>query len=958
MTHNYGDPMVSSRQFNLAIFCFFLSGVSALIYEICWIKKTSLIFGSSIFALSTVLAIFFAGLAIGNFVFGRIGQRLQQPIRCYAVLEISLAVFALSSPTLFEGLDSLYGSFFRNTNTGSIYSISIRFMLLAIVLLPPTILMGGTLPLFCRQLVNSNETIAKRVGLLYGMNTLGAVGGCLLAGFILIPEIGIFYSICLAAGINILAALIASSLTLRAPSCTQQNQPTESKRQHAKGKDRYDHSSNYPPWLLGILFFMVGFVSIGNEIVWTRFLSLFIRNSVYTYTITLSVVLSGIVVGSLVASRLFDKAWPLMRIFAVLQLVSAALTLILMTLTPATWQSFGKGFAPFFVLISIPACLAGACFPLLNRVALKNYRESSKVVGTLTSLNIAGGIAGSLFGGFIGLPTLGLHSTLLIMSSVGALSGLFAILPTADKNATKGQTRFTPGIRTCFIASSAMVFGAILMTNETRLPKSYLGPESLLVDYQEGFGTLLSVVKKGSTKQLQINRLWQGTDAKNHQIMAAHIPMALHRDPKEVLVIGLGVGQTPSRFLYHDIKKLDVVDIEPKIFDFVEANFDTEWMKDARVRLISEDGRTYVNHTENQYDVISIEVGQVFRPSVEAFYSIEFYEHAKRHLRPGGIVAQFVPLAFFKIDQFRSILATFQAIFPESVLWYNTQEILLMGSTDSLKLSAERLSHILLQPKINHDLEYSPWGGKPHWLNQPEAFLGGFISHHDQIRAMAASAPVYRDDRPVLAYQVANTQHYNHNEIPISKMLFDRKSAVSAILSKPISETLKRKVAWFQNRNLNDLIANAYLTEVVYLEHRERPESLITRLEEAILLNPDNAMANSMMGNVLLRIRRPDKAVKFFEKSVQLRKDEAVAQRGLAITYGQLRRFDEALRVARNVLNVMPDDPITLNLIGLVLAGKGRVPEAIGYLEKSLAIDPSNQRTAENLALARRLRES
>lgn len=948
-------PMNPNRAFAFATFCFFLSGVSALIYEICWIRKATLVFGSSTFALSTILAIFFAGLALGNHLFGRWGQQQRQPIRCYALLETALALFALASPLLFEGLETVYAAFFRDENANSLYSIGSRILLISLVLLPPTMLMGGTLPLFCRQLVDSNRTIAGRIGMLYGINTLGGVCGCLLAGFLLIPEIGVFYTICIAAAINLLAAAIAGPLPLQVSHDPEAPTPSVTRQDgHAAGSPLPTVSVRD----LGLLFFIVGFVSIGNEVIWARFLTLLVRNSVYTYTITLSVVLSGIVIGSLIASRLFDKPWPLIRIFAVLQLLSSALTLFIMTLPPAFWQSFGEGIAPFFLLILIPSSMAGACFPLLNRLALKNYRQSASTVGSMTALNICGGIAGSLFAGFFALPALGLHYALLIFCATGVLAGIIAITRDTPPAPRRSSRAVFTSFQFSHILLSVLVFGAVILSGNTRLPQSYLGPESLLVDFEEGYGSLLSVVRKGSTRQLQIDRLWQGTDTRNHQIMAAHVPMLLHDTPQQVLVVGLGVGQTPSRFLLHDIDSLHVVDIEPKIFPFVRRNFDSTWMDDPRVRLVAEDGRTFVNHTDNRYDVISIEVGQVFRPGIESFYSVEFYENAKNHLQPGGIVAQFVPLAFFEVDQFQSILATFQQVFPQSILWYNTQEMLLLGSSEPLRLSGPNLVKLQSDPAIQRDLQYSHWGGPEHWLNQPGVFLGGFFSGPDQIRAMAGSAPVYRDDHPVLAYQVARTQHHDHNEVAISELLSQHLAPVTSIVEEPLNTATVEQARSIQQRNLNDLVANAYLTEVVYLENRESPANLAAKIRKALALNPDNGMANRMMGNAQIRLGRPKQAITYYRKAVALRENDPIAQRGLALAYGQTQDLDASLRLARKALNSMPEDITTLNLIGLVLTGKGRAEEAIRYLEKSLSIDPSNPETQQNLALARRMLKS
>ena len=219
-----------------------------------------------------------------------------------------------------------------------------------------------------------------------------------------------------------------------------------------------------------------------------------------------------------------------------------------------------------------------------------------------------------------------------------------------------------------------------------------------LVDFHEGVGSNLAVLRDKSLLTLEIDRLWQGENRKNQQVMAAHIPMLFHPNPRSVLVVGVGTGQTASRFLMYDIARLECVDIEPTIFEFIRGHFDSEWMDDGRVALIPEDGRNYLQHSDVKHDVISLEVGQIFRPGVAFFYTTDFYRRARERLNPGGILAQFVPSLFFTTEQFRSVLRTFLDIFPQSALWFNSSEFLLIGINDErLKLHSATLERLSVQ---------------------------------------------------------------------------------------------------------------------------------------------------------------------------------------------------------------------------------------------------------------------
>ena len=363
----------------LAIVCFFLSGFAGLVYEVAWIRRASLVFGSTTWALSTVLAVFFGGLALGSWLFGRWGQRMERPIRMYGRLEIGLALLALLSLKAFELIDGLYGAAYRGAAQVSVDAVGLPWLtaggqltlvqvgLVAMVLLLPTFLMGGTLPLFCRQFVREDGRFIRNLGFLYGVNTLGAVLGTLAAGFLLIPKIGVSGAVSVAAGVNILIGVIAYSLRF------DPLKPAV-KPESAKGAQPTLITTAAARFVVPTLFFTTGLVVVGAEIFWSRFLSLVIRDSVTTYTITLAVVLTGIVLGSLLVGLLEKggrrKRLSLPLLFGVFQLAAALAVIGLMFLPARTWFNLGQSVAPFFLLMLPATILSGASFPLANRLVL------------------------------------------------------------------------------------------------------------------------------------------------------------------------------------------------------------------------------------------------------------------------------------------------------------------------------------------------------------------------------------------------------------------------------------------------------------------------------------------------------------------------------------------------------------------------------------------------------------
>ncbi|MFH1841783.1 MAG: fused MFS/spermidine synthase [bacterium] len=931
-----------------AIFCFFLSGFAGLVYEVCWIRKAALVFGSTTFALSSVLAIFFGGLAIGSYVFGRLAQRWERPLRVYALLEVCLAALALLSPWAFQLVDGWYGPIYRTLagNTPALFAA--RFGLLALVLLPPTVLMGGTLPLFCRQFVQRAGRIAGSVGFLYGVNTLGGALGCALAGFVLLPAIGIFGSIVLAALVNVLAAGLAVGLPLsagkvapsakNAPAAAAGNSATASSPAGSLDDTRFRVT-------MGALFFMTGFLALGSEVAWTRYLALLVRNSVYTYTITLTVVLVGIVIGSLLAALLFDRVRSRALWFGLFQVVAALSVFGLMLLPVGFWRGLGEGLTPFFLLMLLPAICSGASFPLANRLVLDNPALSAPSVGRMTAINTVGGIAGSLAVGFFGLPLFGLALSVRAITGLGLLTGITAwlLLPQGGRRSVR------------LVLAVLGVAGWIILPQllDTRLPADFLATRESLVDYREGQSSTLAVIRDKGALQLEIDRLWQGKDQKCHQIMAAHLPMLAHPAPGRVLLVGLGTGQTASRFLMYDIERLDCVDIEPAIFPFVAEHYAAAWMHDPRVRLIEDDGRTVLTHSVAEYDLISVEVGQVFRPGVESLYTEDFYRQAAARLRPGGLISQFVPLPFLSETDFRRLLSSFLAVFPTSHLWYNTSELLLIGTNaGEYHFPVERLELLTTDAAINADLRYAHWGGPAHWLNQPEVLLGCYLCGPRQLATLAGGADPYRDDRPALAYATSEVDAARRKEMPSIELIRESLSPLSELLPAGAAVANPAVSEQMRELNLRDLVAGAYLRTAENSQATLPPSRLVEMLEIALRWNPHNVFANRMMGNALTMARRTPEAEPYYRTALAAMPADPLTNRGLAFVLLQTQRPQEALPLLETALAALPDDAATLNYLGTALAQMGRLREAIRYFERAVAVRPGDASFVQNLERA------
>ncbi len=336
--------------------CLVLSGAAGLVYEVCWIRAAGLIFGVTTFAVSAVLAVFFLGLAIGSQVFGRAGQSTQYPLRWYCLLEFLLAVFGLASLWTFELADAAYGWFYRMQSSGSFWPLIGSLAVIGMALLPPTILMGGTLPLYCRHFVVHERRITGTIGLLYALNTLGAAAGCAIAGLWLIPAFGVSSSVRIAAGLSLTAALI-TALAAWNWAAHDSSPPSTVPPQRIKLK----YSAT-----VTALFFGSGFVALGGEILWVRYLALFVHNTLYTYSLTLTIVLAGLVIGSLMVTAAAQRVTAPLFFFGLMQVLIGVWVSGVMLLPVSLWRNMGHSSLWIYLgLLLVPSIFSGAALPLV-----------------------------------------------------------------------------------------------------------------------------------------------------------------------------------------------------------------------------------------------------------------------------------------------------------------------------------------------------------------------------------------------------------------------------------------------------------------------------------------------------------------------------------------------------------------------------------------------------------------
>ncbi len=759
---------------------FILSGASGLIYEVIWMRQLTLIFGSTVFATTTVLTAFMAGLALGSFYFGRkIDESEQSPLRLYALLEVGIGVFCLVWPLILAALGALYVLIHRNV-TSEFYTLSlIRFVLTFGVLLIPSTLMGGTLPVLTRFFVQRLEQLGANVGILYALNTFGAVIGCVATGFLLIERLGIQQTLFVGIAINFVVAGVAVLLTR----ASGQAAPTGNlKRVHKNGDigdterdivhsetliERLANDKKLVLWAIGIS----GFCALAYEVLWTRILVFFLGSTTYAFATMLAAFLFGIALGSLLFARWVDKlSSRAMSIFGIIQLGIGFFALLLMPafeelygMSRAFQSTFGGGrfwaFFSCFLVMSVPTFLMGASFPLVTKIYTGSAAQLGRSIGNVYAVNTVGSILGSFCAGFVFIPLLGIRPSILLMVALNTGIGcLLLFLPVgAVSNRAPGRA-FLQGAGIAMpILNVGLAVILLLTVNQPLFLKSAIfktqRPGDTLVDYNEEVDATVTTLKDDEgvyrlyvdTNQAADASRW---DSPSHRVIA-HLPLLLHPRPKRALVVGFGMGLTSHSITQHGVR-VDAVELSSgviaaaqKHFTHVNGNVFDNPLFNYRLN----DGRNHILMTQAKYDMIST---GIIHPLVSAgssnIYTADFYRLCKRVLTADGIMCQWVPLHRLPEAHYKMIVRTFIEVFPHTTLWYKYTPdfVILIGTQEPLTIDYKNFIERARIASISEGLAADDLDGM--------SLLDSFMMGPGAVREYASTGPVHTDNRPRLEF--------------------------------------------------------------------------------------------------------------------------------------------------------------------------------------------------------------
>jgi spermidine synthase len=757
-----------SRTYPLLLALFFLSGACGLVYQVVWLRKLSLVFGTTTFAVSAVVSSFMAGLGLGSYLSGRHLAHRGRALRLFGVMEIGVGLYALLLPWLLGAVERSFTRAVAGLGL-SVYSESLLKLALAFaVLLVPTSLMGATLPLLAEHTVERFGHLGRRVGWLYALNTFGAAVGCFVAGFAAIPALGVTRTTWATAALNFTVGTLAIALGGRATRAASAEAAAEDAARPAL------YPNQALRWAI-VAFAVSGFAGLGFEVAWTRLITLIFTGTTYAFTTMLAVYLVGIAAGSLAFGRIADRSGDPLRLFGMLEI---AIGISVLGLAPlfrhgARWvaeltAALGGGwlaeaaarFAVGAVLLLLPTFLFGTTFPVVSRVAARSLAGLGATIGRLYAANVAGGIAGGVAAGFVLLPVLGTDLTLRVLC--GALLALGLLLVVASPLATaRGKA----------VAASAAAVGAALavITGSTDVSQAihgqWLQPGERVSFYREGAEATVWVAESRTGKRILVNGS-QATGTQREAIsinrLQGFLPFLFERMPRRVLAICFGSGTTFGTVSEFPSARVDGVEIAPQVIQaaprFRRENYDV--LRNPRFQLHLDDGRNFLLKSRDRYDAITMEPMHPAKTGVVNFYTRDFYALCRAHLEPGGVLSQWVPLYNLQPSDVRMLYRSFTESFPYVLVFLYSYDTFLVGSDRPLDLSAARFVGRMPSERLRQDLAALA-------LDTPAHMLATVLMGREAAARFAGSAPLVTDDRPLVEYTGPKSLH-GPDTIPVN----------------------------------------------------------------------------------------------------------------------------------------------------------------------------------------------
>ena len=752
----------------------FGSGCAALVYEVIWLQQLQLVIGSSAVSLGLLLATFMGGLCIGSFAVPRTLPSRRHPLWLYGWIELTIAGLAI---LILFGVPLIGAVYVTSAGQGFVNVLS-RGIVAAICLLPPTILMGMTFPILARSV--RSDAGASRIGMIYTANISGAVVGCWLAGFYLLPayDLGIatFTAVAINGAVGI-GSLLLSRILAAAPSSSPQAEITAAAR---------------PATPIYIALALSGASALGAQVVWTRLLSVLFGATAYTFSIILSVFLIGLGVGSAAGAWLARSTQRPMLALTVCQTALAAsigMTGWMIsrwlpywpvdpTLALSSWAGFQVDLLRTLWTILPATVLWGATFPLALAALVSPTRSSDRLAGHAYAANTLGAIAGALAFTFVAVPGLGTQRSQQLIGAIALVAAGVVLASLSRRSSPNAPPDGPVGIRTRSAVAAVLLLALALIAGIAEIPwqviaygrriapMMYADRDNFrehpirVLRRSEGLDSSVVITEQAGQRILYVNGSTEASNAPDDmrlQRMAGHLPALIHGNPQQVLVVGFGTGVTAGSFVtYPELRRIVVAELEASIPAasaefFARENYGV--YADDRVDIVHDDGRHFLLTTEETFDVITSDPVHLYVRGTSALYSKEYFELVRRRLKPAGVMAQWLPLYDGGTETLKSALATFFSVFPEGTVWSNhTQDrgydLVLLGQAQPRPMDVDFLWSRWTRPDYRNVVLSMRSVG----FNSPLHVLSAYLGRASDLRPWLADAQLNLDRNLRLQY--------------------------------------------------------------------------------------------------------------------------------------------------------------------------------------------------------------
>jgi spermidine synthase len=988
---------------------FLLSGACALTYQVVWSRLLAQIFGVTAFAVSTVLVSFMGGMALGAYLLGERVDRSARPLRIFAFLEAGIGAYALVLPVLLAAAGILYDRLFPVLPDSFLLKSSIRFAMSLTLLLVPTVLMGGTLPALGRGLLRRKDRVGLAVGLLYFVNTLGAALGCFLAGFWLLPHLGLNRTTWLAVVFNFAVATTAFLLDRREPPPDARDEPMPDARTSGPVA-RLTIPASWPLWVA----FGSGLAALAFEVVWFRVLVLVFGSTVYSFSAMLAVFLLGLAIGSAVFGPWSDRARVPVRLLALTQgcvAVTALAGHLAVNQIPLLFlrlvRDFGITYEGMtltkltlsFLTIFPPALAFGGTFPVVVRLASASGRGTGTNIGRVYTWNTAGAILGAFTTGFVLLPTVGTEFTLKLVIAVTIVLAFGSLLAEPGRVNLRWALPAGSGIVALFVVLvSAPAWDRTLLGAGVYFePRTFIDEagnvsvsgvvaDYALKTYTEGYNETIMSFETPKGKFIAVNGSPTASDQFEDMLaqrMLGHLPMLLHPGPvKTACVVGLGAGVTAGAIAVYDVGRVTAIELEKGVL--VASRFFGDYndrvLDNPRLDLRIDDGRNFFRLSRDKFDVIQSHANIPSLTGSGALFSKDFLEQCRAHLAPGGIMCHWAPLWRTRPEDWKTGVGTFVDVFPHVRVFNAGLTTVLLGRMEPFPhVDVAEIDARYARDEVGRSL-------REVGIRGPLEALATYQLDETEARRMTEGAVRTTDDRPTIEFSaprgafeetvaanltdirgVRPSREERANRLGLTGDDRDSYLALAAghddardgeilLRQGKIAEGLERviPVAETGQKYACSLVADIMNRRGQELQRHEQAEAAREQFFLALRYDPDRLEALVGVGYLDLFLGKLDEADRLLTRAVSLYPRSA----GAAYRLGALRqaqgRIDEAERLYRDSIARAPALAPPRGLLGSILLARGDAKGALDLFDTALELGDTTEGVVAGQAEARR----